>query len=242
MVPHDARLGHRGVLDAHRVVNVVQPLIALLLERIVRNGVKGGAGHRHIPGIGGKFQIALLLGEPAQEHSGGLGLLVGGLKGAQTHTGLRHQRRGGAGGVRQGCQQQIGGLGGVVRVGHDIVVVKDGCRAAKTRQRFAGHHLRVGVQIRNQNIALHQCPGKFHPRSAEDLVGQVVPAVLVQRAAALLQRVQLHQTQRIVQRAEGLALRPLPVGSGHGKKAVPCGKGGKLCPGIRRKPGVLGAV
>ena len=71
MVPHDARLGQGGVLETHLVVNIVQPLVALLLERIVRNGIKGGAGHRHISGVGGKFQIALLLGEPAQEHGGG---------------------------------------------------------------------------------------------------------------------------------------------------------------------------
>ena len=63
-----------GVLETHLVVNIVQPLVALLLKRIVRNGIKGGAGHRHISGVGGKFQIALLLGEPAQEHGGGFGL------------------------------------------------------------------------------------------------------------------------------------------------------------------------
>ena len=79
MVPHDARLGQGGVLETHLVVNIVQPLVALLLERIVRNGIKGGAGYRHISGVGGKFQIALLLGEPAQEHGGGAAiLLVGG--------------------------------------------------------------------------------------------------------------------------------------------------------------------
>ena len=242
MVPHDARFGQGGVLDAHFVVNVVQPLIALLLKGIVRNGVKGGAGHRHVAGIGGKFQIALLFGEPAQEHGGGFGFLVGGLEGAQANTGLRHQGRGGACGVGQGSQQQVGGLGGVVRVGDEIIVIKDGRRAAKARQRLAGHHLRVGVQVRDQNIALHQRPGKLHPRSAEGLVGQIVPAALVQLCAALFQRVQLHQTQGVVQRAEGLALRPLPVGTRHFKKAVPCGKGGKLRPGVRRKPGVLGAV
>ena len=142
----------------------------------------------------------------------------------------------------QGSQQQVGGLGGVVRVGDDIVVIEDGRRAAKARQRFAGHHLRVGVQVRHQNIPLHQRLGKLHPRGTKGLVGQVVPAALIQLSAALFQRVQLHQTQRIVQRAEGLALRPLPVGGGHLKKAVPCGKGGKLRPGIRRKPGILGAV
>ncbi len=58
-----------------------------------------------------------------------------------------------------------------VRVGDEIIVIKDGRRAAKARQRFAGHHLRVGVQVRHQNIALHQRPGKLHPRSAEGLVG-----------------------------------------------------------------------
>ena len=119
-----------GVLDAHFVVDVVQPLIALLLKGIVRNGVKGDAGHRHVAGIGGKFQIALLFGEPAQEHGGGFGFLVGGLEGAQTHTGLRHQGRGGACGVGQGSQQQVGGLGGVVRLGDEIIVIKDGRRAA----------------------------------------------------------------------------------------------------------------
>lgn len=48
MVPHDARLGQGGVLETHLVVNIVQPLVALLLERIVRNGIKGGAGHWYI--------------------------------------------------------------------------------------------------------------------------------------------------------------------------------------------------
>ena len=179
MVPHDARLGQGGVLETHLIVNIVQPLVALLLERIVRNGIKGGAGHRHISGVGGKFQIALLLGEPAQEHGGGFGLLVGGLEGAQAHTGLRHQGRGGPGGVGQGSQQQVGGLGGVVRIGDEIIVIEDGRGAAKARQRFAGHYLGVGVQVRDQNIALHQPPGKLHPRGTEGFVGQVVPAVLV---------------------------------------------------------------
>ena len=75
MVSHDTRLGHRGILDAHLVVNIVQPLIARLLERIVRNGIKGITRHRHIPSIGGKFQIALLFREPAQEQLKGKTLL-----------------------------------------------------------------------------------------------------------------------------------------------------------------------
>ena len=72
-------------------------------------------------------------------------------------------------------------------------------------------------------MSLCKGAGKLHPALLENRVIGVIPAVLgVQLAAAALEGAKLHGADGIIQRAEGLAARPVIVFFGGIVKALPC--------------------
>ena len=157
------------------------------------------------------------------ENLGGLGLFRGGFIGAQAHARLRHQGlRPRSTGHRQ--NPQVHWLGVSVLVGDYVIVVEDGGAGAHAGKHLAGHDLGVGVEVRDDDVTLHQRPGKLQPAFLQRQVFKIIPAVLgIEIFGAMLHGVQLDRTQGIIQRAEGQAGKLIIFG-GCRIEALPCGK------------------
>ena len=119
---------------------------------------------------------------------------------------------------------EIHGLLRVVRVGDGIIVIKDRRGGAQAAHHIAGHHLGVGVEVRDHHMPLRQRSGELHPALLKYGVAGIVPAAFrVEIPAAVLHGAELHGADGIVHRAERIA-RPVIEPAGSVVKALPCGE------------------